>query len=56
MKIKAKLLSNYDNPKNWCFSILPTIGVSWENYGYQKVFMIYFVFLNFDFYIQFEKR
>lgn len=56
MKIKFNFSNNCINSKNWCFSILPTIGISWENYDYQKVFMIYFVFLNFDFYIQFEKR
>jgi len=55
MKIKFKTANDYENKKRWCFSIFPVIGISWENYSYQKVFMIFFVFLNFNFWVEFEK-
>jgi len=52
MKVKFKKSNEFKGKKNWLISFTPSIGVSWENYGYNKVFMLFLNFLCFTFWIE----
>lgn len=52
MKAKAHFNNLFKGKRNWNIVLTPSIGFSWENYGYFKVFMFYFMFLNVEFWIE----
>ena len=54
MKIKLRSANNFESKKRWFFTFIPTISIGWENYGYQKVFMISISFIFFDLWIEFS--
>lgn len=55
--MKTKLRFATDARKgNWNITLIPAIDVSWENYGYQKIFSVAISFLHVSLWIEFHSK